>query len=161
MGYNPAAAVAYAHQWAFGRNPRYTDFSTMGGDCTNFISQCLYAGCGVMNYTRDVGWYYRSIHDRAAAWTGVEYLYRFLTRNQGRGPYGQRVPLDQVRPGDVIQLQLWEPRFGHSLMVVETGARPAPDNILITTHTLDSDRRPLSTYHYQDARGIQILGARG
>ena len=42
--YNRQAAVAYAHKWAFGRNPAFFDFSELGGDCTNFASQCLYAG---------------------------------------------------------------------------------------------------------------------
>jgi putative amidase-like protein len=40
--YNPAAAVAYADQWAHGRNPNYPDFTD--NDCTNFNSQGLEAG---------------------------------------------------------------------------------------------------------------------
>lgn len=41
--FNHTAAIAYARQWAAGRNPEYPD---AGGsvDCTNFISQCLVAG---------------------------------------------------------------------------------------------------------------------
>ena len=42
--YNRAAAVAYAHAWAYRRNPRYYNYEELGGDCTNFASQCLYAG---------------------------------------------------------------------------------------------------------------------
>ena len=42
--YDRSAAVTYAHRWAFGRNPRYYNFDELGGDCTNFASQCLYAG---------------------------------------------------------------------------------------------------------------------
>ncbi len=41
----------YAHLWAYGRNPRYYDYEGIGGDCTNFASQCIYAGAGVMNDT--------------------------------------------------------------------------------------------------------------
>ena len=78
--YNRDKSVEYAHQWAYGRNPAYYNFDQLGGDCTSFISQCLYAGCGVMNYTRDTGWYYISSYDRAAAWSGVEFLHRFLLR---------------------------------------------------------------------------------
>ena len=36
-------AVRYAGKWAYGRNPAYFDFDGLGGDCTNFISQCIYA----------------------------------------------------------------------------------------------------------------------
>ena len=48
--YRREAALQYAKQWALGRNPRYLDFEHMGGDCTNFASQCIYAG----------SWYYHS-----------------------------------------------------------------------------------------------------
>lgn len=78
MAYMRARAVAYAHRWAFSRNPEYANFDLMGGDCTNFVSQCLYAGCRVMNFTPDVGWYYQSLNDRSAAWAGVQDLFTFL-----------------------------------------------------------------------------------
>ncbi|NLG26119.1 MAG: amidase, partial [Clostridiales bacterium] len=85
--YNRRAAVDYARTWAFKRNPRFMDFTNLGGDCTNFASQCLYAGSGVMNYTPDTGWYYISPTRRAPAWSGVVFLGRFLTENKGRGPF--------------------------------------------------------------------------
>ena len=76
--YDRAAAVNYAHQWAHGRNPAYYNFDGIGGDCTSFASQCLYAGAGVMNFTPTYGWYYRSLQDRAPAWTGVDTsIFRF------------------------------------------------------------------------------------
>lgn len=49
--YNRDAAVQYAYDHfdydTF--NPDYPDLTQMGGDCTNFISQCLYAGGIAMN----------------------------------------------------------------------------------------------------------------
>lgn len=42
--YKRNLAVAYAKKWALSRNPKYYNFDPVGGDCTNFISQCLYAG---------------------------------------------------------------------------------------------------------------------
>ncbi len=42
--YNRQAAYGYAKKWWDGRNSHYTDFSSMGGDCANFVSQCLIAG---------------------------------------------------------------------------------------------------------------------
>ena len=83
--YDREAAVAYAHEWAYRRNPKYLDFENIGGDCTNFASQCLYAGSGVQNYTPVYGWYYISPSRRSASWTGVQYFYNFLTGNQGIG----------------------------------------------------------------------------
>ena len=150
--YNREKAVAYANKWAFSRNPQYYNFDNLGGDCTNFISQCLYAGCGQMNYTKDTGWYYSSPSNRAAAWSGVEFLYRFLLSNKGAGPKAMELPPEQAEIGDIIQLSFNGLNFGHSLLVVET----APE-ILIATHTDDSLNRPLSTYNYAKARLLHVI----
>ena len=72
--YNRQKAVDYARRWALNRNPAFYDFQAIGGDCTNFASQCLYAGAEIMNYTPVTGWYYRSASDRTASWTDTEYL---------------------------------------------------------------------------------------
>lgn len=80
--YDRKAAVRYAHQWAFSRNPAFYDYEELGGDCTNFASQCLYAGTGVMNFTPIYGWYYLNPNDKAPAWTGVPYFRNFLVRLQ-------------------------------------------------------------------------------
>ena len=42
--YNRNEAVKYAEKWAYRRNPRYYNFNELGGDCTSFASQCIYAG---------------------------------------------------------------------------------------------------------------------
>lgn len=156
MDYHRENAVAYAHAWAFKRNPRYYCFDAIGGDCTSFISQCLFAGCGVMNYARDTGWYYRFVNDRAPAWAGVEFLYRFLVSNKKTGPYGEVLPLPYTQPGDIIQLSFNGEKFAHSLFVVGV----TDDDILIATHTDDSDNRALNTYRYQKCRLLHITGVR-
>lgn len=154
--YQRQKAVDYAEKWAYKRNPAYYNFDEIGGDCTNFISQCIYAGSGVMNYTPDVGWYYISASNRSAAWTGVPYLYNFLTTNKGPGPFGKELSLDQAQIGDVIQLSFDSVVFSHSLLVTQTGTIPSPENILLATHTYDAFDRPLNTYSYQLSRLIHI-----
>ena len=57
MSYNRELAIQYALKWALDRNSKYYNYDKIGGDCTNFISQCLYAGAKEMNY-RQNGWYY-------------------------------------------------------------------------------------------------------
>ena len=42
--YNRELAVKYATDWAQDRNPNYKDYEKWGGDCTNFVSQCLHEG---------------------------------------------------------------------------------------------------------------------
>lgn len=155
IAYNRIAATDYARRWALGRNPEYYDFSGIGGDCTNFVSQCIYAGAGVMNYTPDSGWFFRSLYDRAAAWTGVEYLYNFLTTNEAVGPFATQVPETEIQPGDVIQLGDRYGDFYHTLIVTET----LPE-ILISAHTNDALNRRLTTYNYAAARYLHIAGVR-
>ena len=48
--YNREKVKEYAKKWAYGRNPKYYNFDSIGGDCTSFISQCIYAGSGVWKW---------------------------------------------------------------------------------------------------------------
>ena len=156
--YRREDALAYARKWSLSRNPIYGNFHGMGGDCTNFISQCVYAGAGVMNYTRDVGWYFKSLSDRAAAWTSVEHLHRFLTTNRSRGPQASEVDITSVAPGDVVQLGYNNGQFYHSLFIVQTGAVPDRHNIFICTHTYDADMRALDSYMAERMRFLHVDG---
>lgn len=151
MSYNRENAVKYAKKWSLSRNPEYYDFEKNGGDCTNFVSQCIYAGTGEMNYTRDTGWYYNSSYDRSAAWTSVEYLYKFLINNTASGPKGRDIPLSGAEAGDVIQLSFGGNEFTHSLFITQT--KP---EILICAHTFDVYNRPLRLYGYSSLRCIHI-----
>ena len=157
--YDRRAAVLYAHQWAYGRNPLYYDYEKLGGDCTNFASQCLFAGSGIMNFTPTFGWYYIDANQKAPAWTGVPYLYQFLTRKGvSVGPVGELCGLEDLRPGDLVQLAFTGEEFRHCPVVVAVGDPATPDNVLLAAHSYDADFRPLSTYEYREIRMIHILG---
>jgi hypothetical protein len=156
--YDRNAAVAYAHEWAYKRNPRYFDFSDLGGDCTNFASQVIYAGSKVMNYTPTMGWYYTDLYNRTAAWSGVKYLYNFLINNKWKGPFAEETDISQVKPGDIIQLSFDGENFVHSPVVVETGYIPSPDNILMAAHSYDIDYKPMYVYAYVKYRCLHIKG---
>lgn len=158
--YDRAAAVAYAHRWAYGRNPMFYDFEKIGGDCTNFASQCVYAGSGVMNDTPVYGWYYISLGSRSAAWTGVPYFYNFMTGNTGVGPYGREVSVSDVEPGDVVQLAANGPHYHHTPVVVAVNGSPTLKNILVAAHSYDADYRPLGSYEIGKIRFIHIEGVR-
>ncbi|MBQ7117257.1 MAG: amidase domain-containing protein [Clostridia bacterium] len=153
--YDRQAAINYAREWAFERNPRFYDFSDIGGDCTNFVSQCLYAGSGVMNFTPVYGWYYLSSSNRTASWTGVEYLYNFLVSNEGVGPFGREIGEREAEIGDVVQLGKYDGDFYHTIII--TALYP---EILVASHSNDAFGRPLSSYEYDVARFIHIDGVR-
>lgn len=162
LPYDREAAVEYAHRWAFGRNPAYYDFSSIGGDCTNFASQCLYAGSGVMNFTPEFGWYYIDPERRAPAWTGVPYFWNFLTRNMlSTGPFGVSVSPMYLRPGDFVQIKFAadEADFAHTPVVVSVGDPADLSQILVAAHSVDADNRPLSTYeNVVEFRFLHVVG---
>ena len=147
--------MEYARRWAMDRNPKYYDFSAIGGDCTNYASQCIYAGAKIMNYTPIMGWYYRSSTDRTASWSGVEYLYQFLVKNKSVGPYGHLVSQNEVEPGDIVQLGNYEGGFYHSPVITEV--EPI---ILVSAHTFDALDKSLNSYFYERVRFIHIDGVR-
>jgi hypothetical protein len=146
MPYNRQRAIEYAHKWAFARNPAYYDFSNVGGDCTNFVSQCLLAGGAPMDYTKDLGWYYSSAGNRAPAWSGVTFLFNYLTRPKTRGLIGRVIPMEEIEPGDVVQMSFGNNYFTHTQLVVEVVYPASLATVLIATHTIDSDYRPVSSY---------------
>lgn len=155
VAYNRTAAAAYARKWALKRNPAYYDFENIGGDCTNFASQSIYAGARVMNFTPVLGWYYRSLSDRSPSWSGVEYLYNFLVNNRSVGPFGHEVSQNEAEIGDIVQLGKLGKGFYHSPVI--TAVKP---KILVAAHTFDALNRPLDTYIYDTARFIHIDGVR-
>lgn len=78
--YDRKKTIEYAKKQAFDRNPNYYNFDSVGGDCTSFASQCMYAGAKLMNYTKEKGWYYIDGNHKSPSWSGVEFLYNFLVK---------------------------------------------------------------------------------
>lgn len=155
--YDRQKVLEYANKWALSRNPNYYDYEKIGGDCTNFASQCIYAGSGVMNYN---SWYYKNANSKSPSWTGVEFLYRFLIKNKGIGPYGEDVKKEKIDLGDIIQISFDGIQFAHSLLVVELNPILGLEGIKIASHTFDSFNKKVTEYNFQKIRFIHIKGVR-
>ncbi len=149
--YDRVKAVEYARRHAFNYNSAYYNFSAIGGDCTNFISQCLHAGGIPMNFSR-YGWYYKTLNDRAPAWTGVNEFWAFALANDDVGVKITPCSLAQVRIGDVIQLFNGS-RFYHTLLVTSVG-----DRVRVSAHDNNSFDVPLSVYGYTSLRCGWVSG---
>ena len=154
--FNRDRALEYARRWALSRNPLYYDYTGIGGNCTNFVSQCVYAGSCTMNYTPVYGWYYLSAGERTASWTGVEYFYNFMTGNAGVGPFAREITQEEVAPADVIQLGRVEGGYYHTLLATAV----TEGDILVAAQSNDALDRPLSSYDYDYARFLRIDGVR-
>lgn len=108
------------------------------------------------------GWYYRSVTDRAPAWTGVKELYEFICGRGDfepvgtrRGPFAEEVTRERAQIGDIVQLADRRGSFYHTLVV--TGFSESGD-ILICAQSNDALNRPLSSYNYAAARFLHVLG---
>lgn len=154
--YDRNKAIEYAKKWAYSRNPMYYNFDNLGGDCTNFVSQCIYEGSKVMNYKKNTGWYYNSINDRAPAWSGVEFLYNFLINNKGIGPRAKSADIKDMEVGDIIQLNFDGQQFTHTLIIVNIKQDLKLENIYTASHTYDSYNRRISSYKVKDIRLLHI-----
>ena len=161
--YNRARAVEYARAWALRRNPLFIDFTGIGGNCTNFVSQCVLAGSCTMNYTLDFGWYYISPDERAPAWSGVDFFYDFMTgessfaeQNGGIGPFARAVPREEVELGDVVQYANMAGDWYHTVIITGTDG----DELLVSAQSNDALDRPLSSYNFAKARFLHIDGVR-
>ena len=156
--YDRQKAVLYAFDWWDRRNPQFYDFDNMGGDCTNFVSQCLFFGGIEMDYNF-YGWFYKSLDSRSPSWTGVEEFYSFATNNNSNyGVKAKLVSILHIDIGDVVQLKLnGEDRFHHTLLVTDIVGEKNVSNILLTSHSYDSINKPISHYFVEDIRFLKIL----
>lgn len=149
--YNRIAAINYAKKWALSRNPRYYNFDPVGGDCTSFVSQCIYSGSQKMNYNFENGWYYNNGYDKSPSWTGVEYLYKFLIKNKSYGPRGKEVSKSEIEAGDIAQLSFSGNKFEHSLFILD------PSTLSVAAHTYDVLGKKINEYNFFKIRFIHIV----
>lgn len=152
--YNRQGVYEYAKKWAYKRNPKYYNYDSIGGDCTNFASQCIFAGSNQMNYSKVNGWYYINGNDKSPSWTGVEYLYNFLIKNKGLGPIGIETTVNNLDIGDIIQLSFNGSSYSHTLIVIKNGNNI--NDTLIAAHTFDTFGKSVSSYTFQKYRCIHI-----
>lgn len=135
--YSRAKAVNYAVKYAQSPNPSYKYFLVQGdngGDCTNFISQCLRAGGAPMVFSGKNRWWYTS-KNWSVSWAVAGSLYWYLKTNATKNLYGVRgMQVDSVsmlEPGDLIFYENRKGRIQHSAMITSFN-RSYP---LISQHT--------------------------
>jgi hypothetical protein len=85
--YNRQQAVAYADKYAGGAwgarnehkyNPHYKDYSSIGGDCTNFASQVIGDSAEGGGLPMTSNWYYHNIQGGSEAWVRTDSFKDFL-----------------------------------------------------------------------------------
>ena len=153
--YNRTNAVKYARDHANTEdyNPAYQNYHFMGGDCTNFVSQCVYAG-GMPMITgsgTDAHWFYSS-SGRSPSWTGADYFMRHWTKVRSSSYNGRAYSVriytrdyimnhqsevyNFISPGDIVQyLEAETSTAGHSHII--TGKDGTTGAIQFCSHSAD------------------------
>jgi len=151
--YQRDKVVNYAFIWWNSTNPRFYNYEGLGGDCTNFASQCIYAGSEIMNFNRQGGWFYLNPNDKSPSWTGVDFLKNFLLNNRTKGPFARLCELHEIELGDLIQIKQ-ATFFNHSLIVTKI----SDGEIYVTAHTNNALNKSLKLYFPKEIRCFKILG---
>jgi hypothetical protein len=142
--YSRMEAVRYAEQYWNSYNPQFKKFDV---NCTNYISQCLYAGGAPMvGYpNKSSGWWMRN-NDWSYTWT-VAHALRWYLPNAKKGLKSMEVPsATQLMPGDVICYDFQgDGRFDHNTIVVAKDANGEP---LVNANTYNSRMR---YWKYEDS----------
>lgn len=137
--YSRINATNYAIKYALKSNPMYRYFSptgTLGGDCTNFISQCLIAGGASMVYNSQPWWYNSKVC--SLSWSVANSFYLCITkRAKLKLPGLKGIEISDYRKLELGDLILYEDSKGsiyHSAIITSfTSNYP-----LISQHSYDA-----------------------
>jgi len=148
--YRRDLAAAYADRWWNEPNPAYENFEV---NCTNYVSQTLFAGHAPMNYTgrRDSGWWYKGRSGGQELWcfswsvSNALEAYLAAPRTEGLRATPVEHPWE-LQLGDVITYD-WDGdgRYQHSTVVTAFDRQGMP---LVNANTVSSRHR---YWDYQDS----------
>ncbi len=164
--YQPNLGIEYAKKYYLYGNPNFYKATV---DCTNFVSQCIWAAYGgwspfmteeeVRKNIKDGyrmakgsytwGWYANQ-WSGSRAWENVDYLWSFMTYQKEKGPkatgYNSGKLYTGVNPaeiqlGDVVQFSLngWD--YHHTAYVIAVDKNnPSYENIYVAQRTANKIR---------------------
>lgn len=167
--YNGEVGRNYADKYHNNRNTSF--YYSSGTDCTNFVSQCIWAAYGawnpnmslsqmnsnisnkvrMVNGTYSSGWF-AGAGGGSGPWESVDSLWNYSTAFNSKGPraYGynnnaiySNISPGQITTGQVLQLRIPSgSRYSHSVYV-SGGVNNDYSNIMITQHSSSTSRTNL------------------
>lgn len=151
-GYSPTKAKDYALKWANSFNSNYNNYDGNGGDCTNFVSQCLEAGglaqkkpssipSGVMGTTS----YWYSVKPKVSTpWIRVADFHSYWAPKVPDANYaGDTTVSNNGNIGDIVQIRhagtltRW-----HSMIITKKDSQ----QVYLTGHSVPRKDYPISSY---------------
>jgi len=167
--YDFTSAVNYANQYYSTYNTAYPSWDSLGGDCANFISQCLYAGgkamVGVGGTASDFNNWFSSGTTQntnlvSSTWRGADDFRNFWQVHCTK--YSKFTAVDATSyafgwTGDAITLLDSNGRGIHTLIIVgyATG-----NDFVIAAHTGSTNSTNLSTIYNEFGGGYLIYNMR-
>lgn len=159
--YDRQAAVAYSNLYYHKRNSEWYEYSSTGGNCQNYASQCLLTGGIPMDYFGSQEWKCysdyldedNSPNGRSRSWVAVSYFNEYVENNQGYGLVGENnVNIYYSEPGDIIQVGI--STVTHTTIV----SRVVNNHVLVNSNSIDMKDYPIEAYTYPKIVLIKILG---
>lgn len=167
--YDRQAAVAYAKQWVTDRNDEWPDYSMSGGNCQNFVSQCLLAGGIPMDSGGDAVWKWYGdtpnnlpqMAGRSASWSGVDEFLQYAASNTGSGMVAVAdADYYSGEIGDVLILGYDEENLYHAVIITDvvTDEEGNVVDYLVHSNTANQESFPASAYGYTYQVLVKICG---
>lgn len=137
--YSVSNAKGYADKWYNGRNPVYPVFKL---DCTNFVSQILFAGGMQMNFNVSSGWYANTL-DNSVSWSAVPEFFTYWSQRKSTSTSTSKSTIiSDAKAGDIIQLKKdGATRWSHSMFVYEK----SNSTLYLSAHTSDYLKKDFKT----------------
>jgi hypothetical protein len=162
--YNRISAANYAIKHALEPNKEYKYFQSIGeggGDCTNFVSQCLKAGGAPMNYNNLRPWWYDKKMEKASiCWAVAHSLYWYLKINKNANRIKGREVEDvrELEIGDLIFYEDHQNIIFHSTIITSFIVTFGNKEPLISQHTFNQlNATYKKNYDYKKAHFIKII----
>ena len=158
--YDRSRAVAYSSQWTGSRNEEWDDFSGRGGNCQNYVSQCLAAGGIPMDRQCDNRWMWNGAGNYTASWVGVDDFFAYAAGNQGSGLAASTdFSYYSGEEGDLICMGS-ETDWNHIVMISQVVRDEQGNTVdyLINSNTSDVKNFPVGAYPNSYQRLIKIFG---
>lgn len=156
--YDRQAALCYALQWAGERNPDWSAYDIYGGNCMNYVSQCLYAG-GIPMDRSGASWYWYSDTRRTSSWSGVNPFLIYAGQNTGYGLVcDTEADYYSGEIGDIILMGV--DNYRHAVIISKVLTDPWGNvmDYLICSNTGNYRDFPAGAYYYTNQKLLHIVG---
>lgn len=141
--YDRQSAVEYAMKYALVPNKKYRYFGVnqrIGGDCTNFVSQCLKAGGMPLSYNKKNPWWYNfeaSANVCSLSWSVAHSLFWYLKKNAENNSKGAKAletnNISDLELGDLVFYENKRGLIFHSTIITAFNEVP-----LVSQHSVEA-----------------------